>query len=194
MRTLTFNLAISALTLALTVGAAQGEFIVNAVKTGGDVVFTGEGSLNLEAWTLQDESSPDFAFIQPVQFLVIGPSDSVLSTKFNFPIGFVGPIAFGILPLTSFPDSGTGDIVGLFFNQPALAVPVDYVSGESLSSSTTYDGKTFLTLGMIPDTYVWSWGSGDSADSFTLNVVPEPSTAVLMSLGLVGLASRRRRP
>jgi hypothetical protein len=170
MRTLTFNLAISTLTLALTVGAAQGEFIVNAVKTGGDVVFTGEGSLNLEAWTLQDESSPDFAFIQPVQFIVIGPSASVNSTKFGTPINFVGPTNFG-LPLTSFPDSGTGDIVGLFFNGPSLSVPVDYESGESLSSSTTYNGKTFLTLGMTPGSYTWSWGSGGTADSYTLNVI-----------------------
>jgi len=37
----------------------------------------------------------------------------------------------------------------------------------------------------------WTWGFGGAADPFTLNA--EPSTAALSALGLLGLASRRRR-
>jgi hypothetical protein len=51
-----------------------------------------------------------------------------------------------------------------------LIVPFDYVSGDPLSASSTYVGATIASLGMTPGEYVWTWGSGDTADSFTLNV------------------------
>jgi len=35
-------------------------------------------------------------------------------------------------------------------------------------------------------------GSGATADSLTLTIVPEPSTALLLGFGLAGLAVRRR--
>jgi PEP-CTERM motif len=56
---------------------------------------------------------------------------------------------------------------------------------------------------MTPGEYVWTWGSGDHADSFTLDVggvipppaVPEPSTWAMMLIGFAGLgyAAVRRK-
>ena len=88
------------------------------------------------------------------------------------PANFSGPSSFG--PGTSEVDatSGSGDILGLTPVGEGLVVPDGYTSGSPLSSSSTYSGETFASIGMTPGTYVWTWGSGGSADSMTLNIIP----------------------
>jgi hypothetical protein len=89
-------------------------------------------------------------------------------------------------------DSGSGDLFGLDWDDPTLIVPDAYVSLNPLEGTSIWEDETFDSLGLAFGSYTWSWGSGEG-ESFTLDVVPEPSTAILMSLGLVGLAARRRR-
>jgi len=78
-----------------------------------------------------------------------------------------------------------------------VLVPQGYVSGDALSDSMTFTGSTFADLGVTPGTYVWTWGTGHDADSFTLQIgptsVPEPASLALLSAGLVGLGLIRRK-
>jgi hypothetical protein len=66
-----------------------------------------------------------------------------------------------------------------------------------LESTSTYDNATFASLGVTPGVYVWSWGSGATDDTFTLDIgtaaVPESSTWALMLLGFVGLGFAAHR-
>ena len=48
-------------------------------------------------------------------------------------------------------------------------VPTGYVSGNALSDTATWSGRTFATLGVAPGTYVWTWGTGAN-QNFTLQV------------------------
>jgi hypothetical protein len=90
-------------------------------------------------------------------------------------------------------------MVGIDATDVLLDVPRGYVSGSPLMDTSTYDDATFASLGVTPGTFVWTWGSGANAGSFTLHAgaaaVPEPATLGLMVLGLLGagFAGRKRR-
>ena len=57
-------------------------------------------------------------------------------------------------------------------------------SGNTLSDTATYDNQTFNSLGVTHGTYVWNWGSGANADSFTLNIGTVAVPAPLIGRGL----------
>ena len=134
--------------------------------------------------------------------IIVGPTTD---TDDTFYMGIAGPSDFG--PGEEFlADMGDGAIVGLgTFDQTSggvVAVPLGYVSGASLGTSTaTWSGATIASLGLTPGSYVWTWGSGAMADSFTLDITsgggipaaPEPGTWTMMLLGLAGLAFVRAR-
>ena len=185
--------ALIAFLLVAGAPAAQAGVILTAVESGGDVVISGEGTLNTGAWSTFFELT-DPSILNPTRRIIVGPTPAVPSNRYGQPDNFMGDLAFGTEG-DAFASSGSGDLIGLTFlaGDRQLYVPDGYVSGDPLSGSATWAGETFASLGMEIGQYEWTWGSGSTADSFTLNVVPEPSTAALMTLGLVGLAARRRR-
>jgi PEP-CTERM motif len=87
--------------------------------------------------------------------------------------------------------------VGVVGEFAELIVPAQYV-GDPLAETSTYLNATFASLGMKPGTYNWSWGSGDHADTFTLQIgaaAPEASTwaMLLMGFAALGYAAVRRK-
>ena len=82
-----------------------------------------------------------------------------------------------------------GQVFGVGGSIDMIIVPFRYVSGSSLSGTSTFDGATIASLGLTPGSYVYTWGSGVDADSMTVNIagVPEPSTWAMMGLGFAAL-------
>lgn len=86
-------------------------------------------------------------------------------------------------------------------NAGQIFVPSGYVSGSVLSDTSTWNGTTIAGLGLTPGTYTYDWGTGPTADSFTLQIgplatVPEPASFYLLALiaiGFVVMFSRLRK-
>jgi len=122
----------------------------------------------------------------------LGPTGNTSCTFYS---GVTGPTTqFGSGSFTN-PSSGSGNLVEINGGTDHLFLPLGYSSGAALSDTDTWNGASFSSLGVTPGTYVWTWGTGPDADSYTLNVgsvsVPEPSATVLCGLAAVGMIRRR---
>jgi PEP-CTERM motif len=190
----------AALGVAMLIGAgasappAAAAYVVTIKQEGPNVVTTGSGSIDLADLTFLGNGF-DFSDY-------MAPAGAVIDTglgAFSFYSGVLqGPPNFGD-GLVTYASSASGDFVSLDRVVSEIFVPGlegEYKSGSPISgSSAIYDDATFASLGITPGVYVWTWGSGAGADSFTIDAVPEPSTWALLGVGFLGLAAvgMRRR-
>jgi hypothetical protein len=172
---------------------AQASYTVTLAQVGRNVVATGSGTLDLAGLEFGGHS-PGEAGISPSNGgITTGPAGSLVGDIYA---RVMGPASFGSGGFTP-ATSGNGAVVAIEISQGnQLLAPEDYVSGDPISDSSTYDGQTFASLGVTPGTYVWTWGNAGD-DSFTLIIpaaaVPEPSSLALLALplGLVMLLATR---
>ncbi len=192
----------------LCVPRAQAAYTLTIQPSMTGVTATGAGSINFDALETYGDELGSSLLEASGGAIIVGPTTDTDDTFYS---GITGPADFG--PGDEFlADMGGGAIVGLgTFDETSggvVAVPQGYVSGASLGTSTaTWSGATITSLGLTPGSYVWTWGDGPTADTFTLDIVaggvtgvpaaPEPATWGMMLLGFVGLAflrTRRRTP
>jgi hypothetical protein len=183
--------AISAVS-ALGVSTAQAAYVAIFEEIGANVEEVGGGTLDTADLTL-DGTTTNTPGVRPN---LAGFESGAFGESLEYG-GVKAPIDFGAGVFTS-PNSSSGDAVGVVGEFGELIVPGDYVSGDVLSETSTYLSATFASLGMTPGTYIYSWGSGDHADTFTIEIgaaTPEASTWAMMLLGFGGLgyAAVRRR-
>ena len=179
--------------------ASHAAIVIQFDQVGANVVETGSGSANLAALTFAGNSLTGSGITPNVGDIALG-AGVVSVDKYT---GISGPSNFGTGG-GIIASSGTGSEFGLRGSGAAfLKVPAGYVSGTALSGSNTFSGQTFASLGILAGTYAWTWGTGATADSLTVQVgpaaaaVPEPGSALagMLALGvcLSGLAGRSRR-
>lgn len=197
--------ALSALLLASSQDA-RADVIMNFTESGSNVVGTASGSIDLAGLTFAFWTAGGGALYPAYPS---GGSFAGLGAPGNPPIGvsayttgtISGPTSFGTGGL-AFPNSGSGNPIDIATAYTGFGtiiyLPNGYVSGSALSSTSTWNSTTFAALGLTPGTYVYKWGSGDHADSFTVNIgstnsVPEPGAILLLGTSALALVVRRSR-
>ena len=163
----------------LSAPSAQAAYIVTLDQVGTNVVATGSGTIDLTGLNLANSNASGAFIVPSAGDIINGPAGGVNDDLYA---GFAGPTSFGGGALNS-ASGGTGDRVGVDETLGQLFVPRGYMSGTFLSDTTTFGGS-FATLGVTPGTYVWTWGSGADADSFTLQIGPAVVPAPLIDRGL----------
>jgi hypothetical protein len=183
--------------------AEAGTITIEVGEDNGNVVFTGQGDLDLAQGSLTATASP-----------FLGVSLSV----FDQFIGVEEPIFFGTpVPLDSYEFTGAtfsaltsntafflpiGDSFGLDWSSGALSVLVDtgYQSGDSIDFTWTVTGTTVADLGVSFGTIATFGGNEVKVVEGNINgggngdttVIPLPASGLLLLAGLpLGLVLRR---
>lgn len=190
------NIACSIL-LAVGFANAHASVVVDVLQVGSNVVASGGGSINLTDLTYVGSArSAGLVWAgRPLPFTSAIDVGSTNLVDVSFYSGPTGPSSFGS-GSRFLADSGNGDMFAIIANAGVYVVDT-YVSGSALLASSQWDNSTLVSLGLTNGSYVWTWGSGENADSFTLNIgnistVPEPTSVALLGLGIAGLLLVRK--
>jgi hypothetical protein len=195
----TTSLAVLAVMTLAGVAAqkAEAKYVAFFTQDGANVVEAGGGTLDTVDLTIVGRGALTRPFVSGDTGAYVSGSRADTGSSY---IGlFDGPAKFGS-GLLFRPTESAGDPVGFSASSGFVYVPDNYMSGASLSETSTYDDATFASLGITPGTYVYSWGSGANADMLTIIIggsVAEPSTWAMTLMGFAGLgyaAFRRQLP
>jgi hypothetical protein len=161
-----------------TSAATPSGFSVTIVESGGNVVMSASGSLNINDLTLVNPSAGPFGngglgitsatFLLGTNGLSGAQYSGFTTTPSNFGTG--GGAA---------QTSASGDIFGVIWGGAppySLIVPVGYTTGTAISGSQTFTGQTLSSMGLTTGTYTYTWGSGANADSINVVVGGTPVT------------------
>lgn len=188
---------LAVLALGVVMGPkAKAAYIVTLQQVGSNVVATGSGSLNVSGLGSPSSGTAPGG-IDPGAGSILLAGTSSTPYDIYYPTNMSGVAFLGTSNNTA-TSSASGSIVGIAGEALHIMVPSSYASGTALGTSTaTWDNTSLAALGVTVGSYIWNWGSGASADSFTLNIsdapVPEPASWALLGVGLAGVLIQRRK-
>jgi hypothetical protein len=157
-------------------------------ESGSNVVMTASGTIDLDGLTLVESS------VGPFMGGGLGPFSATFVMGAN---GGYGKTYSGFTTTPSNfgtgggagPTSTSGDIFGIFTQGAPpyfLIVPTGYTSGTNISSTQTFTGQTFSSLGLTAGTYTYTWGSGKSL-SVVVGGTPGPTPTPTSTGGGAGV-------
>ena len=183
-------LAIIVISLMMHSSLSHAAVTIDVSEVGGDVVASANGTINTTSLSsitntlgfngLVNGSTGD-SFLNGE--IGVGPglnlpvthyqvtTTAVFSTGFKVPASTNSGDYISVISANSFADR--------------IIIPRTYVSGNSISATSTWTGKTIADLGLVPGTYTFTWGFNTTADSVTLNIGIAPPSTYSVS-GVVG--------
>ncbi len=147
--------AMLAAQLTLLPNAARADITVSGAQVGADVVFSYSGSVDLTGFS-PGPSGSSGGVIGPA--LDIFGADGARTSSYFSPSATSTPFGTGAY---TFATSSTGGGLLMAPGVRQIIVPTGYVSGDPLSGTVTFAGKTFATLGVF--------GTGTYTTAFTPN-------------------------
>jgi hypothetical protein len=147
---------------------------IEILEVGSNVVMSGTGTANTSSLTsggTLSVGSVIYPSADNVTLLSAGLTEVREWTGITGIFPDMGPGSF----TQSFNRTGTYSlgIMENYLGDVTLYLDTAYVSGTEIGPTTaTFNSTNFTTLGINPGTYTWSWGSGPTADSFTVQVGP----------------------
>lgn len=174
------------LLLGIATPSSQAAVIINAVETGGNVVITSSGTINLAGLQHFSNGSTSGGLVSPSTGYLITGYTNALIRLYRF---HTGPTSFGPGGVTH-DTTSIGETFGLSNSAEWLYLAQSVVDTGVVNSSSIYNGQTLASMGITEGTYVWTW----SADSITFNAIPEPGACglLLAGAGIAGFMARRR--
>jgi len=147
---------------------------IEILEVGSNVVMSGTGTANTSSLTsggTLSVGSVIYPSADNITLLSAGLTEVREWTGITGIFPDMGPGSF----TQSFNRTGTYSlgIMENYLGDVTLYLDDAYVSGTEIGPTTaTFNSTNFTTLGINPGTYTWSWGSGPTADSFTVQVGP----------------------
>ena len=183
------TLAVPIFTFESLAERANAALTITLDEVGGNLNYTVSGSINLDALGAQVGLANGFDAVGPAlgAFATTGITDL-------YEVDISNWSSFGSGTVSSW-SSSTGDAIALF-TDPRLGLPTGYISGNQLSASGSLTGGSFASQGITEGTFVTTLTNGVNSDNVTIITlaIPEPSSALLLGIGLLGVIGRRHRP
>lgn len=182
-------------TLAM-IGATQADaaYTVTIRQSGNDVVATGTGTLAISQLIYAGPGIANTPNLVASSSLILTGAGTPTNAPTSAYLAFFTPTSgFGGNAFSS-GTNGTGDNVGMEPSALFLFVPVGY-SGGQLSSTTTFANTSLSGLGLFSGTFAYGYAAtqgGPAVDTFTVRIdfgstaVPEPASALMLGLGVIG--------
>jgi PEP-CTERM motif len=185
---ITFLASVAILALGVVAASsAQAAYVVTFEEVGSNVVESGSGMLDPTDLTSTSFGTNEESVSAGSATYFSGGASAI---EHEFTGDISGPASWGPgTPSPAFPSSSSGAGVGFEAPTMGIWVPFKHILFQPLSETSTYSDASFSSLGMTRGTYVYSWGTGAHADTFTVEIgVPEPSTWAMMLAGFAALA------
>lgn len=150
-----------------------GDFNVTITQVGSDVVWSGSGSFNLTDLTFDSSIAITSGFAASQAIWIAGATatppgltgQQYGGASLTYPTTF----ASGLQSFSTLVS--TGSMFGVLTGGASgrtITVPDGYVSGTTISGSTTYQDTTIAGLGLSGGTYTWSWGSAPNTSTLVM--------------------------
>jgi hypothetical protein len=143
-------------------------------ESGSDVILSGTGNFNTTNLTFAFPGSLNGS-VRPnnANFFSGEGNITQLSSNAYGGASLSIPSNFGSGALTQ-ANTGNGVSVGIqtLGFSPYLILPTGYTSNSTITTQSTFTGKTLSSLGATVGTYTYSWGTGSNAGTISLQVGP----------------------